>query len=261
MNPWQSKVKDDRGVLCGCDSQQEWLLPWWWERYSEENSLPVTFVDFGMTDKARRFCAERGRLVTLEVDTSFVKARSEIDPVLAQEWEERHGWTMWNARRSWFKKPFAFLSSPYQRTLWMDLDCEVLSPIEEIFDLAAPSGELALVREFCSQDLPLGDPQMRYNGGVVLFQHGSPLIVQWADAATRQNHLYSGDDHLLSNLIYEQKIDVVELPEVCNWRLCRGFNLNAMIVHWIGSGGKNYIRLHGGLKPSIDAFYRNYRNK
>ncbi|MBS0620081.1 MAG: hypothetical protein JSS61_01300 [Verrucomicrobia bacterium] len=247
---WQTAPTEKRGVICGAERGQEWLLPWWWERYTEKNRYPVTFVDFGMSDEMRTWCKERGDVVELHLDSDFIAPRAEIDPELAKQWEAFYGWTLWKARKTWFRKPFGLLHSRYQQTLWVDLDCEVLGSLEGLFNEAKE--ELAIVREEKAEHLF----QPVYNGGVILFEHGTPLIQEWTRAAATKSHLFWGDDPVLSDVIHQMDAKIVELPEIYNWRLARGLNLNAVIVHWVGSGGKSYIRKHGGLKPAIDAFYQ-----
>lgn len=258
---WQCKPKKKRGVICAADRSQEWLLPWWWERYSEHNNFPVTFFDFGMTEEAREWCKKKGDLSPAVIDTSFVAPRSAIDDALAKEWEGFYGWTVWNSRPSWFKKPFAYLKSPYQKGIWLDLDCEVLGSIDPLFSLCNAKNPLAMAKEYTTEHLHHSDPGMRFNGGVVVFQHGAPIIEQWAEGALKRNHLIWSDDMLLSQLIVEQKLQVAEIPADYNWRFAKGFNLGAVVLHWVGSGGKAYIRQHGGLKPALDAFYQACKGK
>lgn len=252
---WTRKPIRKQGVICGAEKTQEWLLPWWWSRYKESNDFPVTFYDFGMTDEMKAWCLERGEVISVEVDTSFVKSRSEVDPELAKLWEKHHEWKVWNKRHSWFKKPFAFLNSPYEQGIWIDIDCEILGSLDPLFSQVNFTSPLALVREYASDHLPKFDPQMRYNGGVVVFKHGAKIIEKWAEASVVLNHRLAGDDAILSYLINREQLDVIELPDIYNWRMMRGLNLDAVIIHWVSSS-KNYIKTNGGLKPALDMFFQ-----
>ncbi len=252
---WQSCPKIKRGVICGAEKTQEWMLPWWWSRYSEHNSFPVTFFDFGMTDEMKDWCQARGSVIPIDIDTAFVRPRSEIDAKMAKLWEKHHEWTVWNKRHAWFKKPFAFLHSEYETGLWIDIDCEILGPLEPLFSQTTSRSQIALAREYTSDHLPKFDPGAQYNGGVVVFKHGVEIIPKWAEGCVTLNQRLVGDDAVLSYLINQQRLDVVELPDVYNWRMMRGLNLDAVIIHWVSSS-KNYIRSHGGLKPSLDAFFQ-----
>jgi hypothetical protein len=258
---WKHPAKERFGVLCGAEKSQEWMLPWWWARYCEHNTFPVTFFDFGMTEEMKSWCAERGKVCSVELDPFCIAPRSDIRKELVTYWEELYGWTVWNSRRTWFKKPFAFLNSSYKTGVWIDLDCEVLDSLESLFSCLTPGSQLALAREYFTDHLLRFDPNVRYNGGVVVFEHGSSLIEKWAECGITQNHLFCGDDQLLSHLIFLQRLDVVELKDIYNWRMARGLNLNAAIVHWTGEGGKAYIRTHGGLKPSLDTFYHSLKSR
>lgn len=253
---WKRRIEKKFGILCGAEKSQEWLLPWWWSRYREHNSFPVTFIDFGMSNEMQAWCAERGELYLIEFEDSCIFPKDRIDPNLIKEWENIYGQTVWNSRSAWFKKPFAFLNSSYEAALWIDIDCEVLGPLELLFAHFDANSELALVRDFASDHLPRLDPHVRYNGGVIGFQHGSSIIEKWAEGAIHQNDLFAGDDSLLSHLIFKHQLDVIELPEIYNWRMVRGLNLDAVIIHWIGNSGKAYIRKYGGLKPSLDKMFR-----
>lgn len=249
---WKAKPEKPCGVLCGSDKHQEWLLPWWWERYHAENDFPVTFIDFGMTEEAHLWCKERGDVVLLDLDMSFIKPKEEIHPELVKIW---NSWDLaWEKRKAWFKKPFALLQSPYRCAVWLDLDCEVLGSIAELFTKCDEISQLALVREWRSENLPYQHPDVVYNGGVIVFQHGSEIIQQCAKDTVTRNHCFAGDDFLLSQLIYEKRLQVVELPEIYNWRIVKGINLNTVIFHWVGK--KNYIKYHGGIKPSMNEFYK-----
>lgn len=73
----------NKGVLVGADQKQEWLLLWWWKNYSEENELPVCFVDFGMSEKGRKWCQKRGQLLLVEE----IPLHS-VDSSLALKWNE-----------------------------------------------------------------------------------------------------------------------------------------------------------------------------
>jgi hypothetical protein len=249
---WKRFPRKKRGILCGAEQSQQWLLPWWWSRYSEHNHFPVTFFDFGMTEEMRCWCAERGEVVRIDLNPLCIAPKSEIDERLAQKWEQDYGPRVWHSRRTWFKKPFAFLESAYERGIWIDLDCEVLGSLEPLFSDFNPSRQLALVRDYHSDHLERFNPNASYNGGVVVFEHGSVILEQWARDAVAKNHLFGGDDPLLSYLICVFCLEVKELPEVYNWRIARGVNLEAVILHWVGTGGKAYIRKYGGLKPSLD---------
>jgi hypothetical protein len=221
----------EKGVIVGADITQEWLLPWWWGHYSAFHTYPTAFVDFGMSAEMKSWCAERGTLISLRIADVFIADRHEMDPSLVQQMEEACGKTFWLYRSAWFKKPLACLQSPFHRSLWIDLDCEVRGPIDALFDLCT---------EHLAMAVDLSSPSF-YNSGVIAFKRGLPVIETWGTDALKRNHLFRGDQDLLNAIICEQKIEVVEIPAIYNWSRCCTPNPEARIVHWHGPQGKSAI--------------------
>ncbi len=251
---WLKKPEKECGIICGCDQSQEWLLPWWWERYRLSNSFPVSFADFGMSETAKRWCREKGELFNVELEATHIKMKHEIDPEAAHYWEQLYGPEVWKARQNWFKKPFALLNSPYRHSIWIDLDCEVLNNVKDLFLACDQHSQLAMVREHKTNHLPRFHAEARYNGGVIVAIHGAAIIEKWAEESLKRNHQFWGDDPLLSALIKERRLEIVELPQIYNWRLANGINMGAVIHHWTGTGGKAYIKQYGGIQPAIHSF-------
>ncbi len=50
-------------IIVSCSKENEWMLPWWWMHYHYHNSLPVAFLDLGISLQAKRWCAKRGVVV------------------------------------------------------------------------------------------------------------------------------------------------------------------------------------------------------
>ncbi len=252
---WKQTPDREKGVIVGCDIQQEWLLPWWWERYSEENNFPVLFVDFGMSQEARCWCEQRGNTISIDVDfslssTTYLRNCANTWKIFYESSSLPH------LRNQWFKKPFACLASPFHRSVWIDLDCEVLQSIDPLFQQCNNADTIALVREYEDQHLPKLHPLVRYNGGVIAFNYGAEIIQQWAeDSIYRKDHFF-GDDVLLSTLIFERKYAVCELPEIYNWKFVWGLNINAVIYHWLFAKGKEFIKNQGGIKHLIKDFQK-----
>ncbi|MBS0624597.1 MAG: hypothetical protein JSS32_00930 [Verrucomicrobia bacterium] len=216
------------GVVVGCDQSQEWILPWWWENYQRHNSHPVAFVDLGMSLSAKEWCKSKGTYIHLPIADIFVAEKSEIDPTLVQQWESTFV-NFWEPRNAWFKKPSACLQSPYRRSVWIDLDCEIKSSIEPLFAFADhPSG------------LALGRIEKRgYNSGVVAFRRNLDLIERWAELAFTKNHQAVSDEDILNEAIVGRTIG--ELPSIYNWSRCWEENRDTVILHWHGNKGKQVI--------------------
>ncbi len=228
-------MNENRGILVGANERQEWLLAWWWDNYRRRNDYPVCFVDFGLSEKKKRWCKERGQLISLRMPPLFVRDRGEVDGTLAEEWEKSFPDTFWESREAWFKKAQACLESPYDETIWIDLDCEIVKPLEGLW---GQSERVALAKDFSaiSVDFPI------YNSGVIVFQKNDPLIVEWAKQSIEKNALFRGDQDVLSQIIADEKLPIHELDPMYNWSIGRGERKDVVIYHWLGDAAKSVLQ-------------------
>jgi hypothetical protein len=229
-----------KGILVASDLHTEWLLPWWWERYSSCNTLPVVFVDLGMSSEIKDWCKERGNLYFFQESIED----KPLTPEVLASWEKSYGKTYERSRSAWFKKPLACLLSPFEETVWIDLDCEVLCNIEHLFDFLEKGKELAIYRSSDGDNL--------CNSGVVVFKKNSPLLKKWGSIARQNATNYWGDENILSELIQSSEETIAFIPKTYNWRVSTGIPDYAHIIHWVGEWGKEFIKKHGGLKSTIE---------
>lgn len=224
-----------QGIVVGSDLKQEWLLPWWWSHYSKHNSYPVAFFDFGMSSNALAWCKKRGIVYPVKREINL----KEISLQRKEKWEQRYGEGIWLFRSSWFKKPYALEQSPFDVNCWLDLDCQVRGSLSSVF--ASLKSDIAMVKELDDvqkQDLDLNynlPGEISYNSGVIVYRRNAEFLALWAEAAKDQNHLFLGDQTLLSRLIYLYDIAVTELPLNFNWFHHLGPNPEALILHFIQS--------------------------
>lgn len=228
------------GVLIGADMTLEWLLPWWWENYQQHNAHKVAFIDLGLSFEMKDWCKERGDLIRLRMPEDFVKEKSEIDPSLANLWDREFGKNFWQSRAAWFKKPFACLQTPFQRTLWIDIDCEVRGSLYPLFAYADGSYKIAMARNQCPVDMSIGN--YFYNSGVIAFQKKAGLISDWARCCLGATETYRTDDEAFSDMIQKRKIAIPEIPPPFNWSRCQKDHSEALILHWHGATGKEVLR-------------------
>ena len=226
-----------QGIIVGSDQTQEWLLPWWWEHYSRHHSYPVVFIDFGLSFEQKAWCRERGELISLRV-VDFAAEQGEITSSLVKEWEDQFGSSFWQSRGVWFKKPLACLQSPFERSIWIDLDCEIRGSIEPLFDLADHLSGVALAKDFVDKSIAY----QIFNSGVIVFRNKVPLISEWASQSLKLNHLFRGDQELLSYLIFKQQLKIAEIPSIYNWSRRQEDHGDVIIHHWHGEHGRSIIK-------------------
>lgn len=252
-NDWLkwSTVKEEKGVMVAASKEQEWLLPWWWQNYSYHNSYPVIFVDFGMSSKAKEWCQARGQFMPLpKLPKSFVVSEDEIDQELLKKWKKFYKKTLsfyLSNRKYLFKKPLALLNTIFEKTIWIDLDCAVRDTLKPIFDLPIKTSICCIKTPahvqtgYYQAGLQKKDEKL-YNSGVVFYKHKTPLLKKWAEATLDKNCFFCVDDMLLSNIIYQEKAPLLELPLIYNWFYTWGENPEAKIVHYLNPRGKRCIK-------------------
>ena len=209
-------MKYDRAFLTGCDYKHEWILPWFFKNYKKHNDTPLVFADFGIKNR--------------DLLTDNVHAIVNLANTTEQ---------------GWFKKPKAMLNCPAEKTVWIDTDCEILSNVDDIFDLLKPN-KLNMV-----EDKPWtkrrGQYGTWYNSGVVGFI-GKPIILkQWAKWILESNQI--GDQEVLYERLDQlQKLTYINpLPNEYNWLRVQLENDNQnswdkKIIHWTGYKGKEKIK-------------------
>lgn len=250
-----------KGVLIAADKREQWLLPWWWDSYTRTNNYPVTFVDWGMSESSKEWCRKRGTLVSFSLDPALKDAQLKINSVVRHAIELFDAPFLTYSRPYWFSKPQIMSRTPYDTTLWIDLDCEILTSLEGLFAYAEAPAGVAIARdteinEKRNRELGLLDEEgVLYNSGVIAFKKDSSLIKDWAELCLSRHEEFLGDQNVLSHLIHLNNSAIWELPEVYNWRISRGLHFNAKIIHWAGSWGKTFIKKHGGLKGIINPTY------
>ncbi len=245
---------NDKGVIVASDQNLEWLLPWWWERYSSCNSLPVVFFDLGMSLEKRAWCQERGEVISL----SEVALEKPLSEPLSKLWPSYYGSSYFQARNAWFKKPSACFLSPFENTLWLDLDCEVLECLDGVFFYLQGDKEVAVALDSAFTVTSIKGLEKAItagtvcNSGVIAFKKNSLIIEKWKHLSLSESEQYWGDDCLLSSVLADYQQRVSYLPAHYNWRISEGLPLNAKIIHWVGEWGKSCIAKNGGLKKAIE---------
>ncbi len=220
-----------RCIVTGGDALHEWMLPWWHGNARRHSGLPVVFVDFGLSPKALAWCRARGEVVCGGV------------PVAS----------------AFLAKPFGIIRSPYAESLWTDLDCEILKPVEPIF--GETRSEIGVVSDVPGASDPI-------QTGVVVVRHGSETVLEWAGlcrdwkSLDRSRISTSHQDQSLLAHLWRLRPDAFTLLGD-EWN--RGRRLpdapaaggddaagDAAIVHWWGRDGKAVIRRRIAALPSGD---------
>jgi hypothetical protein len=175
-------MKYSEAFLTGCDEKQEWMLSWFFKNYKKYNDTPLVFADFGMSDTGRAIVRENAHAI---VNLSDEKGKG------------------------WFLKPKAMCHCPANKSVWIDLDCEIKGDLSPIFDLLVPE-KLNMV-----EDVPWSKRREEtwHNSGVVGYIGKPTILKKWRKKVEEK-----------------PKVGDQEVPK------------DPVVVHWTGAKGKDEIR-------------------
>ncbi len=248
----KQQSKKTVGILTACDQRQEWMLRGWYHHLRLQHpDIPIAFGDFGMSEAAKDWCRSKGTLIpTSDIPVYTLPANYEYG------WQ--YGGKKWVGTLLYehpdrflvFRKPFLMQKSPFDRTIWLDMDCQVLKSLSCLFfknlspnllaiGLAWPKQTFAMHSLNDAQQMPV----LCYNSGVVVFEKSSPLLKFWADFTMHAGHNFSCDDHILSFAIQNYGFPTVTLPFYYNRPVQAPKHSKTAVLHWMREGPKHILRL------------------
>ena len=206
---------DCNGFMTGADSKVEWMLPWFIENFKKYNDTHLSIVDFGMTEEAQKWC------------------ETNVDSLGDMRVETPH---------AWFLKPFAMANSPFKKTIWLDIDCEILGDVSPIFSKIAPDKLSMVVDRPWSKRFNT----TMYNSGVVAFEGRPKILELWCERVKSKPG--RGDQETLHEMLdpLQQMMYINEIEN--KWNVLRlqhieGPKVNDTVInHWTGMKGKEHIR-------------------
>lgn len=134
--------------------------------------------------------------------------------------------------------------SPFDRTIWLDVDCEVRGSLQPLFFFPLSSAKFSATS--ADNDLVVMTENTfempHYSAGVVIYEKGSAVIQLWNREIHKGSQIMCSEEDLLSLLIAHFEIEIVSLPHLANWEVSEyGPNPSALIYHWTGEKGKKAI--------------------
>ncbi|MCB1106974.1 MAG: hypothetical protein KDK76_02640 [Chlamydiia bacterium] len=223
----------DKGVLTGCDHRQEYLLKWWWKNYCQDNDFPVTFCDFGMSPSARAWCESKGNVITQHtIPISNINQGIEKAP-----WKETLFPLMWSNRHVWFQKAFAQEKSPFNQTIWIDLDCEVKKNVGSLFEMIEVGDGFAISFTAEEELKPYYERKLLEEGvkgvqtGVFAYTKNSPVIPAWINWCKANFPIDFTEETCLSHLLHKHPFKPTYFSRNYNWTTPEIKNPRALILH------------------------------
>ena len=203
-------------IITGVDHSHEDLLEWWLKNvYKHHNyNVEVGVMDFGMSP------ALRGRLednypATFSRPFNGTKAR----------------------KIGWFYKVQAVMDCPSKSVCWLDVDCEILTDISDVYNLVPP-GMIGLTRDWVRGNW--------WATGVIVVNDRPSLLEHW-DRRLNADDGIRGDQEALYELVgNKEQEQIQELPQDYQWlriSLNKGKDSpTKKVIHWTGPRGKEHIR-------------------
>lgn len=203
-----------KAFVTGTDKNQEWMSKWFILQHRKLHpEVKLVFACFGQLS-----------------DEVYNWVSNNVDVVL--EYEK-------GAKCAWFLKPQALIDSPYDISCWMDLDCQLVRPMDDVFDHVTDH-KLGVT-------IDAGRKGNWFATGLVVSKSNSPLLIQWRDACKVSNT--RGDQEVLKQLLDQDsslESSLVKLDVDYQW-LRRQLEMRQdsetkRMVHWTGPAGKKHIR-------------------
>jgi hypothetical protein len=159
--------------------------------------------------------------------------------------------------------PFMLEKSPYEKTVWVTLDCQVRGPLDTLFEACEHPSGFALIHEEpiiqqASHKMGLVEKREIIYKIQVMAYRKTPLLQAWIKTTLQQHENFIFCFYVLSHLLYKKKLEIHPLAPLYAWKVQTGINPQSVINHWEGAWGKDMIEkqlqlatevLHLNLKP------------
>ena len=201
-------------ILTGVDSNHEDLLDWWIKtakKYVKNETIGVW--DFGMTPMTRSIIEHNHPDIWLSIPL------------------EKH------KTSGWFYKLHAVIDAPEKRVAWLDVDCEILTDISDVFNLVKPD-TIGLTRDWVRGNW--------WATGVIVVNDSPKLLHEWNSRLNKGDNI-RGDQEALEDMISNNTHpQITELPQEYQWlriSLNQGKDSpTKKVIHWTGPVGREHIR-------------------
>lgn len=241
----RSNSHRSQGIITGCDQSQEWMLKWWLEHAEKNAGMPLSFVDFGLSKSACIYLKNRG--------INVLDGSSILKPFLTKShysypssWIEKWKRESTSQRPFYFAKPLACLLSPYDQTLWVDLDCKIVQTPKQAFSYIDPNFGMTMSLDSEQtainwQEQGLIDKgSVAYQAGVIAFNKDSSLMLTWKQLCLSSYDTEYSEQTAIINYLHRNKKTLQLLPSFFN-HLNPHQHQKVSIAHYGGHWHKLYL--------------------
>ena len=209
----------NKTIITGTDKSFQHYLYWWTSNVKKYfPGVHITICDFGMDEKYAKWSKENSN--------EYIKYKNKYDI-------------------SWFYKPQTLLDSTYKYKCWIDIDCEVVGDISNIFEYVKPNKLSTTPDNYHSWGC-------KFQTGVFATEGKPKILVEWAKACKKPKN--RGDQEILWDIVKDKQHLISLIPENYNWlriALAKGIDHpDKKIIHWTGERGKMHIE--NNLKKPLE---------
>lgn len=197
---------NNRGFLIFSDSKSEWLIPWFMAHFRKHHpSDKICFVNTGVSFEF--------------LDKHIMKQNTYgFNDIIHHD----------ASYDGWFNKPSVCLQTPYDFTIYIDLDCEIKKPIgwNDFTYISDKLNDKIYLSQFIiyqdngvqkKMNNRVGTSINNYNTGFIVYTKDSFALKEW-DEATEKAFLMGehsikgyGDQDILSEIIFINKYHTTKL--------------------------------------------------
>ena len=235
--PFKETIKsNERGVLIGCDREQEKFLRYWYQNYRAFNNFPVAILDLGMSSAGKRIAQKIGRVI--QVDQLPCPSPLEKICSKAQKYYVRF------VQKPSYLRVLNLHRTPFDKTIMLDIDTEIRGYLGHLFDLInIPAGFAANIFKDHIQQKAKEDglisPHETYYSCMIAYTKDSPIIGAW-QKQTLNTTPFLGDDVTLSKAIAKHNLNINLIPTHYNRLYTDPMVVcpSTKIIHFNGPEGK-----------------------
>ena len=221
------------------------MLKWWWNHYTKQNTYPVTFFDYGMSKSAKMWCEEKGKVIPFVLPEKFTKHQASFS--FPKTWHLKTINYFTDRRKVWFTKAFSLFKTPYEKSVWIDLDCEVIKSIKPLFEFCESRDGFAItydVNETTKEwkdDGLLSQNADGHQVGVFSFKRKSPVMNKWIQSCYHNHTKELTEQTCLNHILEKENFDITIFSKKYNWVYLNNKHPDATILHYAGPWPKREL--------------------
>lgn len=198
-----------------------------------------------MSKSARMWCEQKGKVISFVLPPFFLQEKRPFS--FPKTWHPSKVDYVTNRRHIWFTKAFSLFQTPYDKTIWIDLDCEVKKSVQPLFDFCENTSGFAITydvdhttKEWKDDGLLSPDAE-GHQVGVFSFKRKSPVLNKWIQSCYDNHHQELSEQTCLNHVLKKENFDITIFSKKYNWVYLDNSHPDATILHYAGPWPKREL--------------------